>query len=135
MNTECTPFQSDVEPLRCQFEAWRQTRKRGERIPESLWQAAAKLAGAFGAGRVSRVLGVGYYALQERARQGRQPSCPGNSTAAFIELPMPAPALMAGNQCLIELEDGRGAKMTLRLAPGSDRQVLALAQAFWRRES
>ena len=134
MNTESTPFQSEVEPLRCQFEAWRQTRKRGERIPESFWQAAAKLAGAFGAGRVSRALGVGYYALKERVQHDRQPNCPGHQPAAFLELPMSAPALMAGNQCLIELEDGRGAKMTLRLAPGSDSQVLALAQAFWRRQ-
>jgi hypothetical protein len=134
MNTESRPFRSEVEPLRCQFEAWRQTRKRGERIPESLWQAAAQLAGAFGAGRVSRALGVGYYALKERAEQGREPSCSGPPPAAFIELPMSAPAWMAGNPCLIELEDGRGAKMTLRLAPGSDSQVLALAQAFWRRQ-
>jgi hypothetical protein len=36
MNTESTPFRSEVESLRCQFETWRQTRQHGERIPESL---------------------------------------------------------------------------------------------------
>ena len=68
MNTEPAPFRSEVEPLRCQYEAWRQTRKQGEHIPESLWEAAARLAGAFGVGRVSRALGVGYYALRERVQ-------------------------------------------------------------------
>ena len=131
MNTESTPFRSEVEPLRCQFEAWRQTRKHGEHIPESLWEAAAKLAGAFGVGRVCRALGVGYHALKERARDGCQPSRSGHQPAAFIELPRPSP--IARSDYLVELEDGRGAKMTLRLAPGSGSEVLALAQAFWRR--
>ena len=91
MNTESTSFRSEVEPLRCQFEAWRQTRKQGEHIPESLWEAAAKLAGAFGVGRVSRVLGVGYYALKERAQDGCQRSHSSHPAAAFLELPLPAP--------------------------------------------
>ncbi|HET7873274.1 MAG TPA: hypothetical protein VFL42_12225 [Terriglobales bacterium] len=134
MKTESTPFRSEVEPLRCQFEAWRQIRKHGEHIPETLWQAAAKLAGAFGVGRVSRALGVGYYALKERAQDGRQPGRSGGESAAFIELPRAHPAPMTHSECLIELEDGRGSKMTLRLAPGSGSDVLALAQAFWRRQ-
>jgi hypothetical protein len=132
MNTQSTPFRSEVEPLRCQFEAWRQTRKHGESIPESLWEAAAKLAVAFGVGRVSRALGVGYYALKERAQDGCQLSRSGHQPAAFIELPLPTPT--ARIDYLVELEDGRGAKMTLRLAPGSGSEVLALAQAFWRRQ-
>jgi hypothetical protein len=132
MNTQSTPFQSEVEPLRCQFETWRQTRKQRERIPEGLWEAAAKLAGAFGIGRVARVLGVGYYALKERAQAGCQPSRSGHPGAAFIELPLPAP--IPRSDYVVELEDGRGAKMTLRLAPGSGSEVVALAQAFWRRQ-
>ena len=132
MNTEPAPFRSEVEPLRCQYEAWRQTRKQGEHIPESLWEAAARLAGAFGVGRVSRALGVGYYALRERVQEGSQPSRSGHQAAAFIELPLPTPS--ARVDYLVELEDGRGAKMTLRLGPGSGSEVLALAQAFWRRQ-
>ena len=133
MNTDSRSFLIDVEPVRRQWDAWRQSRKRGERIPESLWQGAAELARAFGAGRVCRALGVGYHALKERAlgpgESGRSDAKP----TAFIELPAPAP--MVRSECLIELEDGRGAKMTLRLAPGNGNEVLALAQAFWRRQS
>jgi hypothetical protein len=133
MNTESTPFRGEVEPLRCQLETWRQTRKHGEHIPESLWEAAAKLAGAFGVSPVARALGVGYYALKERARACRLGSRSDNKPAAFIELPQPATPI-ARSDYLVEWEDGRGAKMTLRLAPGSGSEVLALAQAFWRRE-
>jgi hypothetical protein len=132
MNTESTPFRSEVEPLRCQLEAWRQTRKSGEHIPESLWEPAAKLAGTFGVGRVARALGVGYYALKERAQDGCQLSRSGPQAAAFIELPVSAPP--SRSEWLIELEDGRGAKMTLRLAQASGSEVLALAQAFWGRQ-
>jgi hypothetical protein len=132
MKTESTLFRSEVEPLRCQFEAWRQTRKHGEHIPESLWEAAAKLAGAFGVGRVSRALGIGYYALKERAQDCRLRGHSCNLPEAFIELPLPTSSPRI--DYLVELEDGRGAKMTLRLAPGSGSELLALAQAFWRRQ-
>lgn len=132
MKTESTSFLSKVEPLRCQLEAWRQNRKQGEHIPESLWDAAIELAADFGVGRLSRALGVGYYALKERAQASRHRGRSGNQPAAFIELPLPTPS--ARIDYVVELEDGRGAKMTLRLAPGSGRDVLALAQAFWRRQ-
>lgn len=132
MNTESQPFSSSVEPVRGQLDAWRQSRNRGERIPESLWQAAAELARAFGVGRVARALGVGYHPLKERAQSSPKPSRSTEKAAAFIELPVPAP--MHPSEWLVELEDGRGAKMTLRLAPGSGNEVLTLAQAFWRRQ-
>jgi hypothetical protein len=133
MNSESTTFPSEVQSLRGQFQAWRETRKQGEHIPQSLWEAAAKLAGACGVSRVSRALGVGYYPLKERVPDGGQTSRSANEAAAFIELPPPT-ATMARSDYVVELEDGRGAKMTLHLAPGSGSEVLALAQAFWRRQ-
>src|SRR4051812_45333491 len=102
MNTESRSFETEVEPLRCQLEAWRETRKQGEHIPESLWEAAAQLAGGFGVGRVSRALGVGYYALKERAQDGCRPSRSEHQRAAFIELPMTPP--MAQSDYVVELE-------------------------------
>src|SRR5206468_6519804 len=107
MKTESTLFLSKVEPLRCQLEAWRQNRKQGEHIPENLWDAAIELAADFGVGRLSRALGVGYYALKERAQASRHRSRSGHKPAAFIELSMPAPTTRI--DYLVELEDGRGA--------------------------
>jgi hypothetical protein len=78
------------------------------------------------------VMGVEYYGLKERV-QGSVPVGRSNANqAAFVELPMPAPTRQ--NEYRVELENRLGAKMTLRLAPGSSAEVLALAQAFWRTE-
>ena len=132
MNTRSEPFLSKVEPVRCQLQAWRRTRKQRERIPESLWQAMSELGRAFGVGRVAQALGVGYHALKERVKGPGELGRSSNNPAVFIELPMPAPTRQS--ECLVELEDGLGAKMTLRLAPGSGSEVVALVQAFWRRE-
>ncbi len=123
---------SQMEPVRSQLEAWRRTRKKGEHIPEDLWQAMGELARSFGVGRVSGALGVGYHALKERARGLEQSVGAGNNSAVFVELPMPG--AVPQSDCVVELEDGRGAKMTLRLGLGSGTQVLSIVQAFWGRE-
>lgn len=130
MNSKAEGLVSKIEPVRSQLEAWRRTRKRGERIPEDLWQAMGELARVFGVGHVARVLGVGYHALKERARGPGQPAK--LSDAVFVELPLSG--AVPQSDCVVELEDGRGAKMTLRLGLGSGTQVLSIVQAFWGRE-
>jgi hypothetical protein len=132
MKTKCRPFLSNLEPVRSEVEAWRRSRKKGERIPEQLWQAMGELARAFGVGRVSRVLGVGYHALKERARGPAHAAESRNNSAVFVELPMPG--AVPRSDCVVELEDGRGAKMTLRLGSDSGTQMLSIVQAFWGRE-
>ena len=79
MNTDSDQFLTEVEPVRCQLQAWRQTRKHRDRIPESLWQAMAQLARAFGVSRVCQALRIeflvydqqGFWLCQKRLSQGR----------------------------------------------------------------
>ena len=118
--------------MRRELQAWRRTRKHRDRIPDSLWKAMTELARVFGVSRVSQVMGVEYYGLKERVQGSAPVGRPSDNQAAFIELPMPAPTRQS--ECLVELEDRLGAKMRLRLAPGSSAEMLALAQAFWRRQ-
>jgi len=140
IHSKSEAFLSTVEPVRCQLEVWRRTRKHREHIPEGLWQSMSELARGFGVGRVCRALGVGYHALKERVQDSGKPNRSRNDQAAFVEVPMPmlmptaTPTPTRQSECLVELEDGLGAKMTLRLAPGSGTEVLALVQAFWRRQ-
>ena len=138
IDSKSEAFSSKVELVRCQLQGWRQTRKHREHIPESLWQAMSELARGFGVGRVCRALGVGYHALKERVQDSGKPNRSSNDQAAFVELPnpmrMPTVTPTRPSECLVELEDGLGAKMTLRLAPGSGTEVLALVQAFWRKQ-
>ncbi len=48
------------------FAAWRKTRASGQRIPESLWKLAVKMAGEHGLNRTARVLNLDYYSLKKR---------------------------------------------------------------------
>ncbi len=49
-----------------QFERWRRSRKRGTRIPEALWQAAAEAAEECGVSKTAQALGLDYYKLKSR---------------------------------------------------------------------
>ena len=132
MNAESKSFLSQLVPVRRQLEAWRRRRKPRERIPEDLWKAMAELARVFGVSRVCQALRIEYHALNERVQPAERSRRQNNHHATFVELPVPVPTPQS--QCLVELEDGSGAKMTLHLEPGNGTEVLSLVQAFWRRQ-
>jgi len=108
------------------IEQWRERHRPRARIPEELWREAAELACAYGINRTAKALRLGYYSLKKRvaavARSGER-------APEFVEiLPggMPAPR----PECLIEVEDGRGAKMRIRLQGGDLPDVAALTRVF-----
>jgi hypothetical protein len=123
-----------IEPLRQQVEVWRQSRTPGERMPESLWEAAAQLAKEFGVSPVQGILRIDYRGLEYRAT-GIDKSKSGKGSpptkTTFIELPTVATAPRRAEHT-IELEDGAGRKMTVKVCGGSLAELLPLAQAFWR---
>lgn len=106
------------------FESWRKGRSLGQRIPEKLWRAAARVATDHGVNRTARALSLDYYSLKQRVDDAG-----GEGAAQFIELP--APAMPTSNGCVIELEDARGARMRIELGAVSARDVLALSRSFW----
>jgi hypothetical protein len=130
-----------LEGVRRRFERWRETRRGRARIPDSLWAAAARAAGRYGISRTAGVLGVNSRRLKEHL--GAQAAAVGGETetkdaARFVEL-----SAFAGSgacQCLLELEDGSGAKLRVRLRgtgmPGTIRRmvVAALGRSFWNRQ-
>ena len=105
---------------------WRQRHRRGARIPEDLWGEAAKLACAHGLNRTARALRLDYYSLQKRAAAA---AGSGARAPEFVELlpggiPAPPPA------CLIEVEDGGGAKLRIHLQGGEFPDLAALTRGF-----
>ena len=90
----------------------------------------AKLARTDGVSRVSQALRVEYYALKRGVADPRQPAA-SSSAPAFVEVEWPA-ATVAPAPCGVELEDGCGLKMILRLTHHSEARVLAWTEAFWR---
>jgi len=122
-----------IEPLRLEIQAWRESRPRGQRMPEPLWEAATQLAKEYGVAPVQGILRVDYRGLEYRVT-GVSPSAPVKTPVpaqrTFVELP----ALVAPRRVehTIELEDGAGRKLTVKVSGGNLSEVLPLAQAFWR---
>jgi len=126
----CGDISADLAKTQRQFRDWRDSRKRGARIPEKLWDLAVGLAHTHSVARIASLLKLDYYALQKRLRSknpggGRHPP----STPTFIELgplPQAAPA-----ECVIELEDSAGARMRVQLKGYHAADVAALGRTFW----
>lgn len=121
-----------IEPLRQQVENWRKIKGSNEKMPEPLWKEAIELAKVYGVSPVQKILRIDYRGLERRALGIIKPAATKARTAArpsFIELP-PLPARRAEH--LVELEDGTGRKLSLKVAAGHLAEVLPLAQAFWR---
>lgn len=105
------------------FAAWRKTRVSGQRIPESLWKSAVKMAAKHGLNRTARVLNVDYYSLKKRVDGASNPA------ATFVELPSsPLPVL---GECVIEWEDAAGSRMRVHLKGQNPPDLLALSRSFW----
>ena len=78
---------------------------------------------------VARTLHLDYYKLRQRSVGSPSPA---GTTPAFVELQVaPAPGPSCG-EAAVELSDGTGARMTLRVRSELP-TVVALAESFWRR--
>lgn len=93
------------------FEAWRRSRKVGARIPDKLWSLAVKLAEAHGLSRTASALKLDYHGLKNRVA-GRNGD-PSPVAPAFIELT--SSPLASSTECVVEFEDGLGARMRVHL--------------------
>jgi hypothetical protein len=120
---------TDLNRLERQLSAWRQKRTGRTRLPEAVWGAATELARTQGPSLVARALRLHYYKLRQRmTATSSSPTVP----ATFVEVKGAPLAGADGGESSVELVDGTGARMTLRVR--SDLATLvALAQSFWRR--
>ena len=114
------------------FEKWRRTRtKRG--IPDSLWDLATKLGGKYGVNQTAKTLRLDYYDLKRRVAAAAGADVSGAVTApTFLEV-VPTPS-SAASECVVELEEPRGAKMRLHFKRVGASEISALSRLFWGRE-
>lgn len=120
-----------IQPLLQQVELWRKNKKNNEKMPEPLWREAIALAKVYGVSPVQGILRIDYRGLQRRALGIIKPPAKAHPIApqSFVELP----ALTARRpEHLVELEDGTGRRLSVKVAAGHLAEVLPLAQAFWR---
>src|ERR1700685_4360337 len=105
------PTPEPIVQLQRQLDQFRSTQQRRTKLPESLWQAAVELARQHGVYSVAQPLRLDYMGLKKRL--GEPSSHPGKAPrAAFVELITPPPATL--EECVIEFESSRGAKMRIQ---------------------
>ena len=124
--------EKQLEAVQAQFSDWRKNRKgRRDRIPESLWDAAASLADGFSVNELSKTLRLNHSSLKERVEtlQNGPPEEPCLTT--FIEFP-PLNSPADSTEVSLELEKA-GAIMKVHAKGHID--VLSLVQTFWRQQS
>jgi hypothetical protein len=124
-----------LEQLSEQIETWRQKRKKRRPMPEHLWQAAAILSKKLSIQQVSKALRLNYGALKKRVHPDERDFCVSKQEpAAFIELGLsqqPVPI----SECIVEMQDGCGAKMRMHFRGKTDLDFIELGKAFWRKEA
>jgi len=123
-----------LSEVRRQLEHWRQSRRRGARIPEELWQAAADLGREVGVSKTAQELRLDYYALRRRMELNTQPGLeerPAREVpraGGFVEIPLCAPA---SPECIVEIEDPRGARLRLELKGVTPAHLETLTRTLW----
>ena len=115
---------------RDRFEAWRRSCHVGTRIPEKLWSLAVSLAEVHGLSRTASALRLDHNQLKKRVAAKNSDS--GVVSPAFIELTPPLQA--ASKECIVEFEDGSGARIRVHLRGCDAPDLVALGRSFWRGE-
>jgi hypothetical protein len=116
-----------LEQVEQRFVRWRASRKRGERIPQALWCAAVALAREHGLEQIAQELRVNCDGLKRRL-DAAEAARAGASATKFVELI--APSAVAVCECIVELENARGAKMRLELKGVELAQLASLSSVF-----
>jgi hypothetical protein len=105
--------------LKERFATWRAVRKLGMRIPPELWAAAVEMVGVHGACRVAGELNLDYDMLKQRVALAGGKVTTTELAPRFVELFAASGAMPAQSvskpQCVVELANGRGARMRVEL--------------------
>ena len=128
--------ESRLEKAKSNFEDWRSSRKNRSRIPEALWKKAVALYPEYTVGKISSTLRLSYTDLKKRIGSRIEPTLTSEAEGvpAFIEVGF-SPASSSLSECVVEMEDGYGAKMRMCFKGKTDFDLLELGRSFWRKDS
>lgn len=121
------------------FCVWRRNRKRGEKIPIALWQAAVELAEQYSLDEISAALALDRERLEKRVEAAScgQSRSIGEAAAAGHRRFMEVGTLSTSypDECTVEVEDGTGKKFRMHLRGNRCAQALEIARcvsnALW----
>lgn len=128
MTRNSVPIPEPIAELQRELEQYRNTQPRRGKLPEEFWQAAVRLAKQHGVYPVAHTLRLDYVGLKKRLGGStgprRKPTKP-----AFVELMRPQTAKL--DECVIEFESSRGAKMRIQWKAAAPPDWASLLRA-WR---
>jgi hypothetical protein len=115
---------------RRQLDQWRSRQSGRKRLPRELWSTAVALAREHGINKTARTLGLKYDSLRKHL-EATPPGASGLGTAGseFLEL-LPRTMMPSSIECTIELEDGSGGKMRMRVKGASVADLVSLARGL-----
>ncbi|MBM4354315.1 MAG: hypothetical protein FJ109_11055 [Deltaproteobacteria bacterium] len=128
---------TEVRELVERIEEWRRTRAKRTVMPEELWEAATQAGRKYRVYRVARALHVNYESLKSRVLRGTGIGASAGTgvSAGFVELRAAGPSVAAATRPWVtelELTDGAGRTLRLRLDGVGAGEVVGLAERLWR---
>ena len=119
-----------IEKVKQRFETWREVRKKRTKIPEELWQAAVELSSDYSFNKISRALHLDYSVLKERILSMKSEELGVNEVeGGFVEVDLGGG--VSTEEWVFELEDGKGAKMRMRMKGGAGVDLIEIAKVLW----
>src|SRR4029079_9577562 len=120
----------DLVRARSQFQALRELRKKGNRIPQSLGRLAVRLASSYSIHRTATALKLDYYSLKQQVEAAAD--TPESKSPRFVECT--PPPVTVSKQGLFELSNGAGETMRVQLVGYEVAEIEVLARGFWKAE-
>ena len=142
-----------LEDVAEHFKQWRESRVRGERIPQALWSQAVGLCQQHAPQHVASVLRLAPTGLLRRVQRGGDHAAHrlGLADTEFVEVAMSSASPAASrlelappperptcaatptpaHECVLEMENARGAKMRVALNGAGLASLDALYSSFW----
>lgn len=126
-----------LERLSASIERWRRTRTKLSAMPEPLWREAVAVSRRAGVSAVATACGLNATRLKARVEASTSTARPARAAAParFVELSAAqvlGGAQPAGDAIVLELTDGRGGRMSVRVPRGASGDVARWVEAFRR---
>ena len=112
------------------FRRWRDSRVAGSRIPAQLWDAAVAMAKVYGVPRMSKALGLDDKRLKRRVERAAGQVQAAQPQARFVEMFAPPTPAAPSHDCVLELQNARGATMRLHLQGAGLSALAGVCSAF-----
>ena len=137
------PSPEDLDPVREQIRAWRETRHLPGPMPSEIWDQAVALAQTFGVCKVARAVSLDYSALRKKVAKAMEK--PGLVKPTFVELPgrmvsgeklptlspwQPEAGRPGATGALIDISTPDGSRIRIQLEAGCGMEAAGIVAAL-----